>query len=176
MLESGMMITLAMPYAVTTHAFSVCVAPMLPLISRKATFTIVVSISSRTAQEMAVDDQDPFGCAGRVDLLQRKRNGGCCCHVNRLLFLSKCAEAWEYFGRFFFREIINRNTERESLSDLDEVTRCIVRGKQRELRAGSPTVGFNFSLELEAWIGIKFNLDFTADLDVAELCSFEIRA
>jgi len=54
MLVKGMMITFDMAYAVTTHAISVVVAPILPLISRNETFTIVASINSNKAQLMAV--------------------------------------------------------------------------------------------------------------------------
>jgi hypothetical protein len=53
-LESGITITLAMLYAVMTQAISVVVAPMLPLISRRETFTTVVSINSNMAHDMAV--------------------------------------------------------------------------------------------------------------------------
>lgn len=49
-----MMITLEIAYDVVTQAISVVVAPMLPLISRKETFTMVVSINSNTAQLIAV--------------------------------------------------------------------------------------------------------------------------
>ena len=49
------MITLEMPYAVTTHAISVVVAPILPEISRKETFTTVASINSSKAHVMAVN-------------------------------------------------------------------------------------------------------------------------
>src|SRR3954471_5504991 len=50
MLVNGIIITLEIAYEVVTQAISVVVAPMLPLISRSDTFTMVVSISSRTAQ------------------------------------------------------------------------------------------------------------------------------
>ena len=53
-LVSGIIITFEMAYAVITHAISVVVAPMLPLISRSETFTTVVSINSKIAQEIAV--------------------------------------------------------------------------------------------------------------------------
>src|SRR6478609_7951980 len=53
-LESGITITLAIPYAVITHAISVVVAPMFPLISGRETLTTVVSMSSNIAQEIAV--------------------------------------------------------------------------------------------------------------------------
>ena len=54
MLVNGIMITLEIAYAVTTQAISVVVAPMFPLISRKETFTTVVSINSKIAQLIAV--------------------------------------------------------------------------------------------------------------------------
>jgi hypothetical protein len=46
--------TFEMPYAVTTHAISVVVAPMLPEISRSDTFTTVASINSSKAHVIAV--------------------------------------------------------------------------------------------------------------------------
>ena len=51
---SGIIITFDIAYEVATQAISVVVAPILPLISRSDTFTIVVSINSKTAQLMAV--------------------------------------------------------------------------------------------------------------------------
>ncbi len=53
-LVRGIMITFEMAYDVVTQAISVVVAPILPLISRNDTFTMVVSMSSRMAQLMAV--------------------------------------------------------------------------------------------------------------------------
>src|SRR5678816_4108780 len=53
-LVKGMMITFEIAYAVITQAISVTVAPMLPLISRKETFTIVTSINSNTAHDLSL--------------------------------------------------------------------------------------------------------------------------
>src|SRR5450755_4142368 len=50
----GMMITFPIAYAVITQATSVSVAPRLPRISFRATFTIVVSIISSSVQMIAV--------------------------------------------------------------------------------------------------------------------------
>lgn len=86
MLVSGIIITFETAYAVITQAISVVVAPMLPLISRNDTFTTVVSISSKTAQEMAVRIKihfsDPVGYKGFGD-------NKVVSNVNSFLFLRK---------------------------------------------------------------------------------------